>query len=56
MEQPDAEFAVEKDLLKPQQRRLIVEAVAVVVDGGRLEQRDFVVVMQRADGDAREVG
>src|SRR5690606_3711756 len=53
--QREAELAMQQDLLQPQELFFLVVAVAVVADVRGLEEADLVVMVQRADGDAREL-
>jgi hypothetical protein len=54
--QLEAQLAVKEDLLEHKQLRLFVDPVAVRSCVGGLQQRDFIVKMKRAHGDARHQG
>jgi hypothetical protein len=54
--QRETEFAPDQDLLQPQQIGIGVEAIARRCSATGHEQADGVVMMQRANGDAREPG
>ncbi len=51
----DAQLAMDQDLLKPHKLLAPVIAVAVLADVSGLEQIDIVIVMQRANRNARHV-
>jgi hypothetical protein len=54
--QAEVEFAVAEDLAQPAQVVRVVPAVTGACAAARTQQRDVVVVMQRAHRDVRELG